>query len=205
MFAGKPIIAVTGGIGSGKSFVASLFADEGCLVCDADASARAAYSDPGIRQSLIAHFGPAVFLTDGSPDRKLLADRVFNSAGDRSFLESLIHPFVSTDRNRLMNLHAGDPKVRAFLWDIPLLFEVGLDRLCDFIVFVDTPVELRQQRVAQSRHWPAGELERRENSQYPLDKKRDMSHYVIRNTADAGFARQQVCVILSQILAARSD
>jgi dephospho-CoA kinase len=201
MFAGKPIIGLAGGIGSGKSFVASLFAGEGCLVLDADASARAAYADPAVRAALRQWWGDAAFLPDGSPDRRAIAERVFSDPPERAKLEHLIHPRVAADRDRLMRLHADDPLVRAYVWDVPLLFETGLNKSCDAVVFVDAPLAERARRVARSRHWPPGELERRENSQYPLDKKRAMSHYVLGNTADAATAREQVRDVLSRILA----
>lgn len=202
MFAGKPIIGLAGGIGSGKSTVAKLFADEGCLVLDSDASVQSAYRDEGIRRTLRAWWGDAIFLPDGSVDRRALAERIFRDPAERARLEGLIHPFVAADRDRSMATHKDDPRVKAFVWDVPLLFEVGLDKACDYVVFVDAPLAERQRRVAQSRSWPPGELERRENSQYPLDKKRGMSHYVIGNTADdAATAREQVRAVLSRILA----
>lgn len=199
MFAGKPIIGLAGGIGSGKSFVASLFAGEGCLVLDADAAARAAYLDPAIRTALKQWWGGAVFLPDGTADRRAIAARVFADPAERARLERLIHPYVAADRDRRMREHAGDPRVRAYVWDVPLLFETDLDKSCDVVVFVDAPLAERARRVAQTRHWPPGELERRENSQYPLDKKRGMSHYVLGNTADAATAREQVRDVLSRI------
>jgi dephospho-CoA kinase len=201
MFAGKPIIGLAGGIGSGKSFVAALFADEGCLVLDADASVRAAYLDPAIRAALKQWWGDAAFLPDGSVNRRAIAERVFADPTERAKLEQLIHPFVAADRDRSMQQRAHDPRVKAFVWDVPLLFETGLYKSCDVVVFVDAPLSERAARVARTRHWPPGELQRRENSQYPLDKKRRMSHYVIGNTADAGAARQQVRDVLSRIIA----
>jgi dephospho-CoA kinase len=203
MFAGKPIIGLSGGVGSGKSFIASLFAELGCLVCDADASVRAAYRDPQILSTLRAWWGDSAFLPDGSVNKRALAERIFHDPSDRARLESLIHPYVTADRNRFMEAHKRDENVVAFVWDIPLLFENGLEKQCDWLVFVESRMADRQRRVAQSRHWPPGELERREISQYPLDKKRAQSHDVILNTADdAVTAREQVRAVLSRILAA---
>ena len=84
-----------------------------------------------------------------------------------------------------------------------LLFEVDLHRQCDVVVFVDSPNELRLQRVREKRGWDAAELARREISQWPLDSKREISDYVVSNTADAGFARSQVKQVLSRIMAMR--
>ena len=91
--------------------------------------------------------------------------------------------------------------VVAFVWDTPLLFEAGLAGECDYIVFIDVPEEIRLQRVVQSRGWDEGELKRREKLQWPLYKKRDISDYVLSNTADAALARDQVRELIPRILA----
>jgi dephospho-CoA kinase len=90
--------------------------------------------------------------------------------------------------------------VVAFVWDTPLLFETGLNEQCDAVVFVDAPQPLRLARVQASRGWDAGELARRENSQLALDTKRNISQYVVKNTADADTVRGQVRAVLSRIL-----
>jgi dephospho-CoA kinase len=95
--------------------------------------------------------------------------------------------------------------VVAFVWDTPLLLEAGLKGQCDAVVFVDAPPELRLERVARSRGWDLPELLRRENLQWPLDRKREIADYVIRNTADVGEARSQVRDVLSRILARTSQ
>jgi dephospho-CoA kinase len=94
-----------------------------------------------------------------------------------------------------------DPDVRAFIWDTPLLLETGLNKQCDAVVFVEAPEASRAARVRENRGWEGAELARREKSQWPLDRKREISDYVISNTADAGFARGQVSDVLSRILA----
>jgi dephospho-CoA kinase len=105
----------------------------------------------------------------------------------------------------MMNAAAQNPNIKGYVWDTPLLFETELNKLCDAVVFVDTPVELRLKRV-HVRGWDADELARRENSQMPLDKKARISDYSIANSADAEEAssvqmvRSQVREVLSRIL-----
>src|SRR4029078_9520817 len=118
--------------------------------------------------------------------------KVVERTEERRRLEHLLHPMVNEARERLMKLRAEDPQVVAFLWDTPLLFETGLNTHCDAVVFVDAPVEIRRQRVAQAKGWTPMELSERENLQIPLDKKREMSDHVIVNTADTQFVRGQV-------------
>jgi dephospho-CoA kinase len=108
---------------------------------------------------------------------------------------------VARMRDEEMAARASDPQTVAFVWDTPLLFEAGLDRQCDALVFVDAPAELRARRVREGRGWDAAELARRENLQWPLDRKREISDHQITNTASADEVRGQVRKVLSRILA----
>ena len=201
MFAGKPVIGIAGGIGSGKSFVAALFRELGCAVIDSDAQVRAAYRDAIVRDTLREWWGDEVLLPDGSVNRPAIARRVFTDEAERRRLESLIHPWVAEARRREMDAAAADENVAAYVWDTPLLFEAGLAAECDAVVFVDAPLEQRLARVSATRGWEEAELLRREKSQWPLDKKKRISDHVVTNTADADDARGQVREVLSRILA----
>jgi dephospho-CoA kinase len=200
VFAGKPVIGIAGGIGSGKSFVADLFAELGCLVIRSDEQVGEVYRDPAVKQILRGWWGDAVLKHDGDVDRRLIAAKIFKDPQERRRLEQLVHPLVNQVREKVMAAAAHDPKVVAYVWDTPLLFETGLNRQCDVVVFVESSNEQRLQRVREHRGWDAAELARREISQWPLDRKRQISDYVVSNTADAGFAREQVRDVLSRIL-----
>jgi dephospho-CoA kinase len=201
MFRGKPIIGIAGGIGSGKSFVARLFGEFGCCVIHADEQVKSAYNDPAITAILRSWWGKAVFHPDGNIDRAAVARIIFNDPQQRQRLEELLHPYVTAARNRVMAEAADDPAVKAFVWDTPLLFEVGSAGDCDAIVFVDAPEELRFKRVHETRGWDAAEIIRREKLQWPLDKKQRLAHDIVVNTADAVTCRSHVREILSRILA----
>lgn len=201
MFAGKPIIGIAGGIGSGKSLIAQIFADQGCLVLNADDQVRTLYADPAIKQTLRTWWGDRVFNSQGDLDRRAIAHIIFADFEQKKRLESLLHPKVDQLRQAAMQLAANNPQVLAFIWDIPLLFEVDLHLRCDAIVFVDAPDAQRLERVRKTRGWDENELRRREKLQLPLDNKRRMSNYILKNTADVGFAQRQVRDVLSEILA----
>jgi dephospho-CoA kinase len=201
MYANKPIIGLAGGIGSGKSFIARLFAEAGCRVIDSDAQARAAYGDPRVIDTLVQWWGPGAVKATGEVDRAFIAGKVFSDPAERNRLEQLLHPLVNAAREREMNEAAKDPAVLAFVWDTPLLFEAGLAGQCDCIVFIDTPPDIRLNRVRETRGWQPDELQRREILQWPLDKKRQISDYVLSNTADAALARDQVRDLIPRILA----
>jgi dephospho-CoA kinase len=201
VFSGKPIIGIAGGIGSGKSFIAQLFANEGCLVLNADDQVRALYADPAIKNTLRSWWGAKVFNTQGEVDRRAIAHIIFADSEQKKRLESLLHPKLDQRRQEAMHVASADPQVLAFVWDIPLLFEVDLHRRCDAIIFVDAPDAQRLERVQKTRGWDENELRRREKLQLPLDNKRRMSNYILQNTADVGFAQRQVRDVLSEILA----
>lgn len=203
--AGKPVIGIAGGIGSGKSFVARLFGEMGCAVIDSDAQVRAAYRDAAVRDALRTWWGDDVFLPGGDINRPAISRKVFADEAERRRLEGLIHPWVAEARGREMAAAADDPQVLAYVWDTPLLFEAGLSAECDAVVFVDAPPEQRLQRVGETRGWDEAELLRRQKSQWPLDKKKRISDYVVTNTADADYARGQVREVLSRILARSSN
>lgn len=201
MFHHLPIIGITGGIGSGKSFVARLFGELGCCVIHSDDQVRQAYEDAAIRQTLRDWWGASVFKPDGSVDRSAIAAKVFSDDSERQRLEKLLHPWVAAQRDVVMAKAIENQGLRAFVWDTPLLFETGLSRECDALVFVQAPPDLRFNRLARTRGWGQEEIIRRENLQWPLDKKRKLAHYVVVNTADAAACRSQVREILSRILA----
>jgi dephospho-CoA kinase len=199
VFANKPIIGLVGGIGSGKTFVASLFAELGAKVISADEQVHRAYADPAVQQILRQWWGSAIFDPSGQINRAAIAKEIFDRPEERKRLEALLHPIVAEERDRIMHQTAPDPRIKAFVWDVPLLLETGLDRQCDAIVFVDAPIDLRTARVTQSRGWDQQEIEKREKFQFPLDKKRDRAHYIVVNIADAATVRRQVSQVFSQI------
>jgi len=201
MFAGIPIIGLAGGIGSGKSHVARLLGELGCAVIDSDAQVHAAYRDPEVIRKLRSWWGEGVIKPDGAVNRAAVAGKVFSDPVQRNRLEGLVHPIVALARDHAMRqvVDAG-AKPLAFVWDTPLLFEAGVREGCDAVVFVDSPRELRLERLARTRGWGPEELNRRENSQWPLDKKKKLSDDVISNAAGAEGLGIQVRLVLSRIL-----
>jgi dephospho-CoA kinase len=200
MFANKPIIGVVGGIGSGKSFIARLFGEVGCLVIDSDAQVREAYRHADVKQMLVKWWGTEVLTPEGEVDRRAIARIVFEQDDQRRRLELLLHPIVNLQREKEMAAAAHDPDVIAYIWDTPLLVEAGLYTQCDAVIYVDAPLEDRLKRVMAQRGWDEAELNRREKLQFPLDRKLKISDYQIVNTTDLGRASSQVREILSRIV-----
>ena len=176
------VIGLCGGIGSGKSTVAASLAARGYLVHDFDRLVRAQLAEPEVIRMLSEWWGDEVLGENGQLDRAAIAARVFADEEERKRLEALLHPRVWMTRPQAIAAAeaAGAP---GMVFDAPLLFEAGLDRECDVILFVDTPRDQRLRRVI-ARGWDADELARREAAQWPLDRKKRASTHVLRNDGD---------------------
>lgn len=173
-------VGVAGGIGAGKSAVARAFVRRGCVLSDSDAGAKAALKLAEVKQTLRAWWGDGVFDLAGEVDRASVARVIFADASQRARLEGLIHPILHRQRAELI-AQAEREGARGVVIDAPLLFEAGLEKECDAVVFVDTPREVRLRRVSATRGWNEEELARREAAQMPVDEKRRRCGHVIAN------------------------
>lgn len=194
-----PVIGLVGGIGSGKSLVASQLRQLGCLVCDSDAMARDILQERRVHDQLVAWWGSGILDREGEIDRSRVASIVFSRPEERERLEALVHPLVEARREALFQ--NPPPGTRALVIDAPLLLEAGLGDKCDAIFFVDAPRAARLARVAATRGWLEQEVDRRELAQWPLDRKREAADTVLCNDGDPASLRQQVVRALEQVLA----
>ncbi len=192
-----PTLGICGGIGSGKSTVAAILAELGCVVSDSDAVAREALLDGAIRDEIASWWGPGVLGESGEIDRGEVAKIVFARPRERRRLESLVHPWIETRRRALFE--QAPPDARALVIDAPLLFEAGLDEECDAVLFVDTDRDRRVARLTGSRGWNEAELTKREKSQFSLDDKRARADYFVINNGDLDELSEQVRRILNEL------
>jgi dephospho-CoA kinase len=194
-----PIIGLAGGIASGKSAVASLLAELGCAVFDADRAAREVLLLPEVRAQIVSWWGESVLGESGEIDRRAVAAIVFDDPEARRRLEGLTHPLI--EARRLAAVAAVPREAPAIVIDAPLLFEAGLDQACDAVIFVDAPRDRRLARAQSTRGWDELEFVRREESQLPLDVKRSAADHVIENDGDLDGLTDQVREILRKIVA----
>lgn len=179
----KPILGIVGGIGSGKSYVAGLFARLGAYVIDADQLGHQTLMNPVIKKQIMANWGAAVFDPQGEVDRKKLAAIVFSQPAEKARLEALVFPFIGEGIVSAIKKYQADPAVKLFILDAAILLETGWREHCNAIIFVEASEATRLMRVA-GRGWDAQELHRREASQWPLEKKKAACQYVIPNEGD---------------------
>ncbi|MDX2118380.1 MAG: dephospho-CoA kinase [Planctomycetota bacterium] len=177
------VLGLIGGIGAGKSAVASSLARRGYEVIDSDKEAKAALDLPHVRAQLVSWWGADIINPEGRVDRAKVASIVFSDATQRRRLEELVHPIVKATRAAMV-ARARERGCRGVVVDAPLLLEAGVDKECDAVLFVDAPFEQRLERVKSGRGWTEEELRRRESAQTPLEEKRRRADEIIVNDAD---------------------
>jgi len=175
-----PVVAVTGNIASGKSTVARLLEALGAHRVDADQLARLVVAPGSPALAAIAARWPTTIAADGSLDRPALRRIVFRDAGERAALEAITHPAIAALRDGAIAAarHAGATLI---VYDVPLLFEAGLEHSVDRIVLVDAPMALRRERLERERGLSREEAEQAIAAQMPASHKRARAHHIIEN------------------------
>lgn len=196
----KPIIGLAGGIGAGKTRVATEFELAGCLVISSDRLNHELLALPDVLDTLCDWWGPDVRGADGRPDRRRIAEIVFANADQKRRLEALVYPLIARRRTAMIKAVEENPAIKAIVIDSPLLFESNLDRECDTIVFVDANMARRRHRLQQERGWDTEETQRRERWQISLDDKRSRAEFVVNNDGPPERLGPQVVDILQTIV-----
>lgn len=180
---GARIVGLIGGIGSGKSLVAERLRAKGAFVIDADRTGHEVLKQPEVLAQVVAAFGKSVVGEDGQIDRRRLAGVVFQSEGSRQRLEQIVHPVMLERFHEEIARGLADDATPLIVLDAAILLEVGWDKVCDQVVFVDAPREARLERLQSDRGWTPQELARREAAQWPVETKRSRADVVIDNSA----------------------
>jgi dephospho-CoA kinase len=196
----KPIIGILGGVCSGKSTVAAEFAKLGCKVIDADKIAHELLDRKDIRERVVGLFAETVLDSEGKIDSKKLADIVFADAEKLLFLNKIVHPFVLERTEELIEKYNRQIQVKAIVLDMPLLVEVGWEKKCDKLIFVDCKRELRIKRAKKKGIFDENQLKIRENFQISLDKKVAITDNTIDNNSGFSALAKQIADIFSCII-----
>ena len=174
-------IGLTGNIASGKSTVSARLAEHGAVVLDSDAFARAtlAPGTPGFER-VLARFGDALRMSDGSLDRAALGRIVFADSAARRDLEAIVHPEVARLRNNGL-AEAAAAGTAVAVCDVPLLFESGLHDQFDIVVLVHAPEDARLDRLIRQRGVAVDDARAMMAAQGDPDLKRAMADHVLVN------------------------
>jgi dephospho-CoA kinase len=188
-------IGLVGGVASGKSLVARMLVELGAGLLDADRTGHAVLAeDAEVHRAIRRRWGEAVFGAEGSVDRTAVAERVFakteNGREDREFLEGLLHPRIRKRLEARREEYAAEERKAAVL-DAPLLLEAGWQAICDVVLLVDVPQEVRLAR-AKHRGWSEAQFLSREAAQWPIERKRQFADATIANAGSEAELRLAV-------------
>lgn len=173
-------VAITGNIGSGKSYVCDLFKSLGVPVFDSDREAKLLYDLPEVRQKMIERFGANIYNEEGALDRRLMASKVFADACALGYVESVLYP-VLNKRFAEWADRQGTPYV---LYESALIFEKHLEEMFDAIIVVAASESVRIRRVMTRDHCTEEQVRARMAMQLPQSEKVTKADYVIIHEAD---------------------
>jgi dephospho-CoA kinase len=201
------IVALTGGIGSGKSTVGALLAKLGAAVIDADAIVHElqARGSP-VLDEMVAAFGPEILDESGALDRKALGDAVFRDPEARRRLEAIVHPRVGAEFARRLEA-AKDSGVPLVVLDIPLYFETrqegggGASRMpVDAVLLAYAPEEVQLERTVLRDGCSRDEALRRIRAQLPIEEKKRLADVVIDNSGSLAETERQARAFYEQMV-----
>ena len=179
------VVGLSGGIGSGKSFVAGLLQDLGAQVFDADRAGHDVLCEGEVKELLRQRWGNQIFDTNGEVDRQAVAGIVFggddNAATELRFLQSISHPRIQHTLEKFIETFRVAGNSASIVVDAALLFEAEWDQCCDKVIFVDCLESVRWQRC-RDRGWSDEEIVQRQAAQLEIQAKRRRSDLILDNS-----------------------
>ncbi|GAA1122347.1 MULTISPECIES: dephospho-CoA kinase [Microbacterium] len=197
-----PLIALTGGIASGKSTIARRLAEKGAVVVDADQIVRDVQA-PGspVLRGIEEAFGEDVIGADGSLDRPALGAKVFGDPVLLAKLNAIVHPAVGAEsRRRFEEALAADPDA-VVVYDVPLLVEARPDDPWDLIVVAHAPASVRRQRLVELRGMDERAAQERIDAQASDDRRLAIADVVIDTAGDLAHTEEQTDALWERIRA----
>jgi dephospho-CoA kinase len=193
------VVGLTGGIASGKSTVSRYLQEVGIPVICADELAREAVKpgSPGLEE-IRRVFGDEVVDKDGNLDRKAVGRIVFGDESKRKVLESIIHPRVAEEKDRIMTVleEQGNSMV---VVDVALLYETGWQRHFDLVIVVYVPKDTQEERLMSRDRISREAAASRIGAQLPIQKKKEMADRIVDNTGDLAHTYAQVERLLEEL------
>lgn len=195
-----PLIALTGGIASGKSTIAGRLAEHGATIVDADQIVRDVQS-PGspVLARIAETFGADVITPDGSLDRAALGAKVFGDADLLAQLNAIVHPAVRVESQRRFDAALGDDPDAVVVYDVPLLVEARVDDPWDLIVVAHAPADVRRQRLVELRGMDERAAQERIDAQVSDERRLAIADVVIDTSDSLERTREQVDALWERI------
>jgi dephospho-CoA kinase len=187
------LVGLTGGVATGKSTVAKMFKQCGAAVINADLLARQVV-EPGkpAWRAIVKLFGKTVLNQDRSLDRQALGSIIFHNPKKRRQLERIIHPRVAREQTRLTKAITRKDPNAVVIYEVPLLFEAGVDKRVDKIIVVTADRNIQIARLKKRNGLSRAEAIRRIRSQMPLAKKTQQADHLLNGTLPRPSLRRQV-------------
>ncbi|MFL2816040.1 MAG: dephospho-CoA kinase [Alphaproteobacteria bacterium] len=190
-------IGLTGSIGMGKTATGKIFSELGLPLYDADAAVHKLYGAGQKGSEKIKEKFPNSINPDGSVNRESLSTEVLGDPEKIKSLENIIHPLVGEDRKVFFDENA---KAKAVVLDIPLLFETGGEKFVDYIVVVDAPREIQEERVLSRPNMTKEKFEKIITQQIPNHEKKKKADFIVDTSISIEDARNQVANIVKKII-----
>ena len=177
------IAALTGGIASGKSTVAHMFAEMGAHIIDTDLIARQVVEpgSPGLAK-VVQTFGPVCLTSQGELDRRFLRELIFNDPKARQTLNGILHPLIRREVKRRLEQLACEFPGQVALVDVPLLFETGWYKKYDKIILVYVPAHIQLARLMSRDNITKEQAQKALAAQMPIDEKRHKATFLVDNS-----------------------
>jgi len=175
------IVGLTGGIGSGKTLVSDYFKSLGIVIVDADVVSRQVV-EPGTEalKKIAEKFDSDILNADGTLNRRVLRDIIFNNPDEKQWLENLLHPLIGLETAR--QLQTSQSPYTIFV--SPLLIEIGQYKMTNRILVVDAPENLQVSRTVERDNTQAENVQSIMNTQASREKRLEMADDVILNNSD---------------------
>lgn len=191
-------IGLTGGIGSGKSTVATMLAERGAVIIDADQISRELVEPGGeALAALVTEFGPRILQENGSLSRGELAALAFSEPQATARLNAIMHPLIREESARRLR---EAPQAPAVVYDMPLLVETGQQDLVDLVVVADVPEEVQLDRAVRLRGLDPVDVRRRMEVQASREVRLAAADVVIDNSGDLAQTQAQVSRLWGEIV-----
>ena len=175
-------IAITGGIGSGKSTVSKMIRNLGYCVFDADDFSRDVLFDPEVETKIKFLFGESIFLEKGKLDRIKVRERIYQDPSLKKGLESILHPAISEELNEKKSSLRKLSETAWIFYEASLILEIGKKNHFDACIVVVAENENRIKRLTQSRPLKEEDIQKIMSSQMPDHEKLKHADYVIENS-----------------------
>lgn len=188
------LIGITGNIGSGKTTFCNLLEEHGFKVIYADEIAQQQLNQPDTLKTLIKRWGKGI-VKNGQPQRDKIAEIVFNNKSELDFLNSIVHPKTLSALQQIVD----NSTEKYLFFEIPLLFEAGLELCFDYIILIRAPREVRINRLLQKGKETREQIEARINAQIDDQDKIPLCDLVIDNSKDFIELNNQLNSLLSTL------